>query len=153
MPILSDLVPRSRNAIFAAVSFWMPRECSRKMRRSVLRLMLLLRIAPRWIRGDLIGTHRLDRIPKYPVSDILQIGCVTKHYAMLCDHQHRLLHERLIKQFELSVDEMKIIAPQIYINQKLSFERLETDIVVEGVTLKNVIDIKTNVYKASLTAG
>ena len=61
---------------------------------------------------------------------------------MLCDHQHRLLHERLIKQFEPSVDEMKIIAPQIYINQKLSFERLETDIVVDGVTLKNVMRYK-----------
>lgn len=78
---------------------------------------------------------------------------MTEYRANACQDQHRLLHERLIKQFEPSVDEMKIIAPQIYINQRLSFERLETDIVVEGVTLKNVINIKTNVYKASLTAG
>ena len=67
---------------------------------------------------------------------------VINHYHAEGGNNYEHFQVVFVFHFEPSVDEMKRIAPQVYINQKLSFERMETDIVVDGVTLKNVMRYK-----------
>lgn len=96
-----------------------------------------------------VGPKALEQLVEQHEEDILlhqiyrqpNIDVINHYHAEGSnDYEH---HEVVfVFHFEPSVAEVETIARQVYLNHDLSFEREETDIVVDGITLKNVMRYK-----------